>query len=384
MVILAMAAAAIIVFLLFRAVHGRASTSGARTSGPDIARRDALIIRELRERQPLTVQQIVAQLDARKVTFLDEVEEAVRGYIAAQGPACMTIVERWSDGSVYRTWEISPTPGYVGHLIKFLRGETADGHALDSGLTDPVMAVVTSKFRQLHFDTGEVIAGELLRSDHVAECLADNIVLAHTVQYLSKRVRAKAADLVVHHVRLVIEHQTGISATAVAALAAQVALLLYQHFGSAVTGLLVEALKSSAVQHAVLVVGKKYLLLAVLPAAVKALLAKVGVTVTVHGVHAAATLVLIPVVAAFIARDIYHFPRELGEKVAKQVRDTLDGQYAQTNHRIAASLYEGVVETLANTGVDEFVRSLVHSSEVEGQIADLCASLAETRLAEVG
>jgi hypothetical protein len=363
----------LITLLVRRGKHAGAGAGG----GVDIRRRDAQIIRELREREPLTVQHIVAQLDAWKPSFLDEVETAVKSYIAAQGKDCLTIVERGSDGSIYKTWELSASPAYVGRLVHFMRNETVDGHILDSGLTDPVMAVVTGKFRDLHRETGEIVASELLSSDLVAGCLADNIVRSHAVQYVGRRVGAKAADLVVHHLRMVVENHTMISAAAVGTLAAQVAVLLYQHFASAINVLMIQALHSAAVQHVLFIVGKKYLLLVVLPGMVKALLAKIGIKVAAHSVHAAATALLVPIIAGFIIRDIYRFPRDLGEKVAKQVRDALDGQYTQTNHQIAESLYAGVVQTLADAGVDDFMRGVLQTPEIDSQLSELCTSLAE-------
>ena len=75
------------------------------------------------------VQSLVAELGKNKTSFLNEVESSINYYISHRSwQECLTIVERYSDGSVKSTWEPSEIlEGYVKRLIAFLRKKNYNG-----------------------------------------------------------------------------------------------------------------------------------------------------------------------------------------------------------------------------------------------------------------
>jgi hypothetical protein len=92
------------------------------------------------------VREIVTRLDGRREEFLVEVLQSVRSHIGAQGAGCMTIVGRTPSGGVARSWPLSASVEYAKCLTAFCRGQEFAGHRLDSGLTDPVVEIVTERF----------------------------------------------------------------------------------------------------------------------------------------------------------------------------------------------------------------------------------------------
>jgi hypothetical protein len=104
------------------------------------------------------VDDVVAALGSRKDEFTRDVQDAVAKFIAGQGGNCLAIVGRSPSGAIARTWPPLPTMEYARCLYAFCRGQHYADLALDSGLTDPVVEVVTERFQEFYIDQSDEIA----------------------------------------------------------------------------------------------------------------------------------------------------------------------------------------------------------------------------------
>lgn len=113
-------------------------------------------------------------------------------------------------------------------------------------------------------------------------------------------------------------------------------------------------LASAALQHVLVALMKKFVLAAVTAAVFNFLTVHFGAAL----VGASILWIVLPIIAGYMAYKIHEFPKQLGEKVPKSVRQELDDRFDNLNKTILENIFDSVfkgnelVQAIAND--DEF------------------------------
>lgn len=107
-------------------------------------------------------------------------------------------------------------------------------------------------------------------------------------------------------------------------------------------------LASTALQHVLVGLMKKFVLAAVTTAVFNFLVLHFGAALA----GASIMWVVLPIIVAYMAYKIHEFPKELGGKVAASVRAELDDQFENMNKTILEKIFESVI------GSDKLVRKI--------------------------
>jgi hypothetical protein len=157
-----------------------------------------------------------------------------------------------------------------------------------------------------------------------------------------------------------------ITASGLATVAASVASYLNAHCGGTIAILVTKSLATPIVSKALLLVMKKVVASAIIAATAKAIALEPGISL-----HAAVMVVLIPLILGLVAWDIAHFPSELGENVARQVRNELDGTFAEVNTAIAESRVDNIIDSFVDAGVSSIVEGWIRVPDVADALSQL-------------
>jgi mannose/fructose/N-acetylgalactosamine-specific phosphotransferase system component IID len=109
---------------------------------------------------------------------------------------------------------------------------------------------------------------------------------------------------------------------------------------------------------------KKFVLAAILSTVAKALAAKLGIAA-----GSAFAVVLLPLVAAFIAYEVATFPEHLGAKVSEKVATEIGENFEKINENVVAQ----IVGQFARTGLVEMARLIGQDPDVHRNVLDLLA-----------
>lgn len=335
------------------------------------------------------VQALVDGLESDKPAFLERVRGRVRSFIESRGTECLALVSRTDEGRVLETHKPSLTRKYAGRLIAFCRGVPYDNHTLDSALTEPTVALVTEEFERLYHDRGELfadaISAQLIRDEVFARGLIDSVIESRAIGTLTDQMKSFAAR------QLLIQLQAGfhavvtssvmqsvghsVAAAVATPIAKQLTVLLIKALHLHMKTIIVKALSSVAVKKAILIYTKKFIAAAILAGVAKAIALKLGISAT-----GAAMIILLPLVLAYLAREIYTFPRHLGEKVSERVVHELDSSYRALNQQISSTIADALLlsgmsalatELGKNSELGEAIAAFLGSDDVLGSGADI-------------
>jgi hypothetical protein len=196
-------------------------------------------------------------------------------------------------------------------------------------------------------------------------CLCQSIYNLNSLRYISQEVRGKVTNLILGQIGHTLLKKSsiagGISAAKVVGVPAagqismKLALYVVHHFEAALAPLMAQALAIPAVQKALLLIVKKFVIAAVSAVVIKTLAAKLSI-----GAAAIEPFVIAPTIAGLVALDIYRFPEHLGKKVAAKIRIELDQSYTKTNQQITDDVYEKLLTALLNAGINTTVNTIVN------------------------
>lgn len=150
-------------------------------------------------------------LNRRKTSFLDSVETDIKFYIESRGKQCIAIVERSSDGSIFRTWSVhldSNSKDFCKVLFQFTRRHQYNGHDLDSALTDPICDRVQTKYQNFYESESDAISGGMLvmlAADELKLQSFMDRIADIALESFSKKVKKQVVHLVVHQVKTSVE-----------------------------------------------------------------------------------------------------------------------------------------------------------------------------------
>ncbi len=339
---------------------------------------------------------LIEKLGGEKERFLNESEEAIKVYIAAQGKGCLTVIGRKPQTGMSRVYPIKPELDYVKCLFAFCRGKSYDGYELDSGLTEPISNIVVGKFESLYagnsaalsealmqkFTTDETILKGLVQTlvDHRVAAMAVGQARAYVAAQITHEITQKATDLIVKqikahslsafslggHVGEVSKQAVGEAATAT--LAKTIAAVIVKMISSGMGPLLAKLLASAAFKTFIMAAIKKYVIAAVIGIIIKFIAVKLGISSTM-----AWAVVLLPLVIGFMAYEIYHFPAKLADKVSKQVRAELDTNFVVINESILDKMFA----SLPDLGLETLGAEIAGNSQVAGAVDELIAQVAK-------
>ncbi|MDQ3799498.1 MAG: hypothetical protein M3384_08615 [Acidobacteriota bacterium] len=339
------------------------------------------------------VQELVNLLGEKKYEFLNDVEKSIENYVSNQGSNCLTIVGRYPSGVVYKRWYLSASLEYIRCLVAFCRQQKFQGKELDSGLTDPISNIVSKRFESFYEQNAESISQTflkylvnekvMLRSivsvvvESAAAKFAKDRTIGLMAQPITAGMKSKVTDLIISQMHHVVHSTTAqtvmtttkqiVGAALTIPVAKTVALILVKLLASHMAIIIAKILSSAAIKTLIATVVKKFILAAILAAIAKAVAAKFGI-----GVVGATAIVLLPVVAAFIAYEIYTFPSHLGAKVASKVSSELSNQFDTINTNIAQEIFSKLPELT----LTELAENLANSDEVQNEIHKLFVEVA--------
>ncbi|KAF2006905.1 hypothetical protein P154DRAFT_615012 [Amniculicola lignicola CBS 123094] len=300
--------------------------------------------------------EVEKQLRRRKNAFLDRIEAKINNYIISTRKNCIAVVERNSDGSVCCTWDFDDDiDDLCKHVYLFMRKKrSSSGRVHDSALTDPIIKIVTEEYQDFYASESENITKGVLVA--LAE---DEVKLQDFVDRLSNiavgTLKSTARSLVVQSVKrqikesveqgalLSVGQQIGHLATTVAGsqVAGVVAHILVKLLAVHISSIVAHILASSALQHILVVLLKKFVIAAVISAVSNFLIAHFGAALA----GASIMWVVIPIIAGFMAYEIHHFPKELGEKVSASVRSELEGRFDNMNETILENIFDSILRS---------------------------------------
>lgn len=322
---------------------------------------------------------IVKSLGSKKYNFLNEVESAIDSKISNSSISdCLSIVIRYDDGSSV-TWRPSEVlDGYLPRFLAFIRKEKYKGHVVDSYLTDRVVNVVTSKFEAFYKDNSDIIAKSVLNliiSDHsMSKSLTDSIIdstsgALPTVfknqlsALLLERLEDTMLGGIIHTASDTVTTWTAkaVSAAAAIPISKAMAMLIVKHMAILMKGTIAKVLASTALKTMLATSIKKLVAVKIIGAAITLFASKVGLTSTASIIG----WIVAPLIIAFLAHEVYTLPSKMGEKVAKEVRNELDGKFSNLNRDVVSSivntvLYSGLSQLTSQVANDPKMKDLIN------------------------
>jgi hypothetical protein len=330
-----------------------------------------------------SVRNLVELLGENKEAFLTSVNQTIRSYIERQGAECLTIIGRLPSGEIGHTWKLAPNLEYCRCLMAFCQAKQFKGYALDSGLTDPVVELVAKEFESFYQDHNHQIANELTRALARNEAFVNSLTqaLVDSVSGVSKNtasiVKQKASMLIADQLQNLLQTGAGEAITATttkviagaiaAPLTASIAAMLLKLLAVHMKTIIIHILSSAAVKAIIATIVKKYVVAALVGGTVKAIAAKLGLSMA-----GAFAVVLLPLIVAFIAYEVWRFPAHLGKQVADKVMEELGANFAEINEGILLQ----IVGDLGKSGARELAKRLANEPEIQQSLDELLASLA--------
>lgn len=325
------------------------------------------------------VNDLTVKFNDKKDDFLIDVQSAVKGYISNQGAGCLTLVERKRNGGTER-WALSAHPGYALRLIAFCRGKKYKGNEIDSGLTAPMIGIVTRQFEKLYETNDEEIAQAIMtyiiQDKVLSKSLIDTVINSTAAGKISAEIKAKMAALILSQVKDALQVAIAkgslvtvgkaVAAVASKPIAAKLAMMLVKFISLHLKAVIAKVLASAAIKTLIAAAVKKFLLAALVAALVKAIAAKFGISA-----GAAFLWVLIPVIVAYIAYEIVTFPGHLGDKVSERLGEDLSDKFTNINEDV----FDRVVSEVLDNGLGAIIEQFAQSNEVQNMIGELAASL---------
>lgn len=308
------------------------------------------------------------------------VREAVTNHIKEKSPtACLTLVRRSSSGAVLETLPMTPNKRYATALISFIRKQSFEGTALDSGLTDSTSDVVANVFSERVGEKAEEIsqrAMPILISDErfiygLSESLAGLYSGTIPAQLKSKLVAIlshKMTDSLTQTIDTTTAASIKASVLKVTAasvsspIATKITIVLVKSLSVALKPIILKLMASAAFKAVLVSKLKAIIVGALLGAFIKIIGVKLGLTA-----GAAFMWVLIPVVLGWLAYEYFSFPGHLAEKVADSVAGDIQNNFSDTSNSMALSIVEklivdGASAVAAKIINEDIIASLIASS----------------------
>lgn len=331
-----------------------------------------------------TISEVVDALASEKSDLIKDVRSDVRGYISSRTIwQCLSVVELNSSGEPIRTHrpELDRLHNYMPAFVCFLRRARYNGHALDSALSKPVADQVANRFSSFVEARSETISAavvdRLVRSDAFVSKICEAIVQSSN-SAVPAALRAKVTAALKGQVMSSLQTQlqsgsvqamtTAIGKTVGAAVATpigvKVSAMVLKAAVVKLQPIIIKILGSAAFKGALAAKIKAIIAATVLGSVVAALAAKLGISVA-----GAWMLILLPIVAGWLAYEAASFPEKLADKVSSSVASELSGSFDKTTR----DALESVVSYAMSEGAGVITQAVVAELDVEAELSGLVA-----------
>lgn len=302
-----------------------------------------------------TIKDILDILEKDKWDFSKKIQKKIEEYITKENRNCLTIVKRSSTGKIIKTYKPSAKPKYALQLIRFCWfGKKYPN--LDSGLTDPIIDIVVTEYKNLYNRNTTQISDTLIKEYLSDKNLSRNIIKTLVTSTTSKNVKGEVVTKTVEHIVSQMEEAlstttmktlkenavNAVSGTTASVVGKKILLMLSNTIKVHLKYIILKVLATPVVKKMIVVALKKYIIAAIGFALLKLISAKLSI-----GIGAVFVIILIPVIVAWIAKDIKKFPKKLGKKVGEEVAKSIRGEYHSINRNITEEIVKELVSITA-------------------------------------
>jgi hypothetical protein len=331
------------------------------------------------------INRLAARLSTDRDAFVVKLKADVYQHISSQKAVkCLTVLEVDCNDNIAATWSPDP-PGvnYIRALFFFCREETFHGQRLDSPLTIETVSIITKSFEDFFAIKSDTIANEiavsLLQNAKFTEAVLNKIIES-TNSTIPAAVRSQAIAIILSQmqdsmgfnlqhaiVNTVAPAAAKIVGASVSTLVVNILMLhLVKFIALHLHAIIVKVLASAAFKAMVVAVVKKIAVAAVIAGLAKLVIAKLGI-----GAGAAVALVVLPLIIAFIARELYILPDKLADEISEKVGDQISGKFES----ISKGVVEKIYEQITSLSVSAIAEQVAKQSGVKSSIEDLIANL---------
>lgn len=324
---------------------------------------------------------LLDRLGERKPDFLNSIQREIHAHIANQGRrACMSIVELDGHGNgrsrthILNTDSLSENATYMNVFQCFIRKKEYHDHALNSGLSEPVAGIIARRYGTVlescsddlqQYFLGRLIEDEVVRKSlavHIATLLAKKGIktardkLTHMITHaIAQHTGTHATVAVQHGVTVATQHTAAVTAgTSTGAMVGSiVGAVLIKAFAAHITVILPKILASETFHMLVMAATHKIVYVSATAATANLLAAKAGAATASAFLHA----VIGPVAVIYVVYKLNRLPNELGESVAKGVKEDLDGNFRSITEQVLDEMTKDVydLEKLAAAVVSDII-----------------------------
>lgn len=197
----------------------------------------------------------------------------------------------------------------------------------------------------------------------------ENIAVKKGLEHISSEIIHKISTLIVHHIHDMVHSSTSYTITHVAShtashatahvathtigatisipLVKAISVVIVKLLSTHIAATVMKILSSSAFKAIIAGVIKKFMAAILLTSIVKAVAIKFGISAA-----AVYTIVLIPIVGAYIYHEVTTFPKQLGRKVSEKVREELNGNFREININILEKIFDKLPELARTVAID--------------------------------
>ena len=322
-------------------------------------------------------------IEGEQEQVVPAVRAAIHKHISEKSPAeCLTLVQRSSTGVILSTIPTGLNKRYATALISFVRRRDFEGRELDSGLTDSTSAVVAETFTEkLGEKADEIVerAVPILLSDRRFVDALSGAVIDSCSSTVPRQLQRKAVAIFSAKMSGALTQaidtgsatiiKAGVAKVAGVAITSPVAMkvsfLIVRSMATVLKPLIVKFLASSAFKAAVMSKLKAIVIGSMLGAFIKIIGVKLGLSA-----GSAFMIVLVPVVLAWLAYEVSHFPEKLAAKVAEGVAQDLENSFGDMSRSLADSLTENLLSTAMSLIADDLVSDDLIRKWIDDSIAE--------------
>jgi hypothetical protein len=295
---------------------------------------------------PKQIEELIAK---HKDVLLNKIETAVASKLGSLSPQVALAFRLLSGNDTRRVITPAPSLEYAGALLAFMRQKSYEGFQVDSAITPVVLDVIE----------GQVVA--FYSSQEVTEAIIAGIMQEVRATIGTERViRAEVQEnldwLRKEYTALTVDSGYSLSGMLVETSIAQIQVFLGSTAGKAIIAGLGKAMATTAgkvaLQRMLTVIVQKVMASAALKTTILAIIKKVGIGVLIKtaigkaliallaavGIaHVPIAWILLPLIAAFLAYEYFHFPEKLANKLPSEIRYAMSMRFGELNEKIAVA-----------------------------------------------
>ncbi|KAH8665178.1 hypothetical protein BGZ60DRAFT_432421 [Tricladium varicosporioides] len=322
----------------------------------------------------ISMKVLLDTLGSKKSSFLDNVQVKVSSYVSSTGTRCVAVIERKPFPRHDELHKVG-VDEWIPVFIAFLRKKKYFNHELDSYLTGGITQIITECYMKFieenSADINDFFYKQMTQNhmvqhavlEHIAaQCIKSGVrksrkaILHALAQALHAAVHSQIAHGVAHtvtHTSNVISAKFGTTAGATAgkAISKLMVKVLAKQIAVVSSKLIGHALLSKAI---IASVGHS-IAMTVTAIVIHTMIAHVGLSSVTLSIHYAA----VAIITVYVLYKIVTLDRELGEKLGKSIRDSMEKNFMPITSNILDDIAKGMLspDGLAKAMFSEFESS---------------------------